>query len=205
MNTPTITATPEEAKEKLAAYKARSRRLSDPEYHDIILAYEWLAKGHKLIDVGVAIRDTGFDDKMRPKLALARADRREVRFEWGGNSDVALFDASARGRVRWTPQFMERVNFNRRHGLTNCSPWGGTSIEAFALVPLVPAEIRPGKLSDYHILWEVDEWHDHSQTAVASPDPYLLRRVKGDLFAIIAEWELTEIELMVCQGRALRR
>jgi hypothetical protein len=194
MNTPTITATPEEARDKLREYKRR--RLKDEEYQRIVEAYEWLAKGYKLIDVGDAIRDGGFDDNMRPRLAIARADRPTVKFVWWRHADGGRFDANA-PTGRDYPQLVERINFNRTPD---------RNVEAYAVVPLLPPSVRPADaLRNYHILWEVDSWSDRPIGARASYDPYLLKRVSGDLFAVIAEWDLTPLELAVCQGRALRR
>lgn len=59
-------------------------------------------------------------------------------------------------------------------------------------VPHIPPSIRPEfALSNYHILFEVKEW------AVYPVDPFLLRRISGMLFVVEAEWELTELEVML--------
>ncbi len=68
---------------------------------------------------------------------------------------------------------------------------------------MVPADKRPdkGQLHDWHILWEVDQWHDRSQTLTASRDPYLLKHVGGDLWAVLAEWDLTPLEMAILEAR----
>lgn len=212
MNTPTLSAPMAEAALKAIDYREATRRSpNNAEYRAAAEVYELLAEGRTLIDVGVAIREGGFDHKDRPRLALARADRKQVFFEWQKRSDVATFDArAARHRLSWTNrgqhlQLVERVNFNRVPIATG----NDYRVTGFALVPMVPPaavdearEKVSGSLRDWHILWEVEQWSDKPLLAEPPVDPYLLRRVRGDLFEVLAEWELTEIERMVMAGRA---
>jgi hypothetical protein len=61
-----------------------------------------------------------------------------------------------------------------------------------AIVPTVPPLLRPRhKLSGYTILWEAD-W-----TNEAPVDPALLKHLGGDLYAVVAVWDLTELERAV--------
>jgi len=57
-------------------------------------------------------------------------------------------------------------------------------------VPIIPGYLRPKRgLQNYHILWEA-EW-----SRGVPVDPYLLRRIgQGDLWLVVAAWELTEVE-----------
>lgn len=70
---------------------------------------------------------------------------------------------------------------------------------AITMAPLVPADVRPatGQLRDWHVLWEVEAWHDSPQTMTPPRDPYLLRYIGGSLWAVLAEWDLTELERAV--------
>ena len=64
-------------------------------------------------------------------------------------------------------------------------------MRAKAIVPIVPPQFRPaGSLKRYFILWEAD-WEEVPR------DPMLLRYLGGDLFAVLAVWDLTEIERTV--------
>jgi hypothetical protein len=77
----------------------------------------------------------------------------------------------------------------------------------FALVPMIPAAVRltlPTGTTDRDsfILWEVEEWADRRIGSRADRDPYLLRHLGGDLWAVLAEWDLTELERAVMAGRA---
>lgn len=69
-----------------------------------------------------------------------------------------------------------------------------------AIVPTIPPRLRPPhNLSGYHILWEA-EW---GQEDVLPPgDPALLRHLGGDLYAVLAVWDLTPLERSVLAGRA---
>jgi hypothetical protein len=209
MNTPTLTASLAEAQAKAINYRAAARRQpNNAEYQAAAEVYELLAEGRTLIDVGVAIRGGGFDHQDRPRLALARADRQQVYFEWRKGSDTGVFDSrSSRHRNSWHnshQQLVERVNFNRVPiASDNYRVWG------FALVPMVPPEAIDaarekaiGSLRDWHVLWEVEQWSHKPLLAEPPVDPYLVRRVRGDLFEVLAEWDLTEIERMVMAGRA---
>lgn len=70
-----------------------------------------------------------------------------------------------------------------------------------AVVPLIPPHLRPAKtaLDKFHILWEAD-WK-----RTPPRDPMLLKRVSGQLFAVVATWDLTEMERTVLGQRALPR
>jgi len=95
MNTKTIKMSKAEAAKKVEAYRAALARRSDDEYEQALTVYEALEQGLTVIDVGAAIREGGFDDKMRPKLAIARADRKQVRFQWASHVDTAILDTRA--------------------------------------------------------------------------------------------------------------
>jgi hypothetical protein len=53
------------------------------------------------------------------------------------------------------------------------------------------------ELSNYHILWEAD-WED------APVDPILLKQIDGNFFAVIAQWDLTNVERMVLRSIGMR-
>lgn len=211
MNPAVITAPVEEARRKREQYSAflSKRKVKDPELVAAERIYYHLALGKKLIDVGKAIREGGFDDEMRPRLAIARADRRQICFLWRTFDQSGSFNANL---SEWSghqhESLIERVNFNRRHGVRKYHDAERTrmyqpDIKAFALVPMVPPQLRPkAPLSQFHILWEVEQWADQRIGAKPPVDPYLLQRISGDIFEVIAEWDLTEVERLVMEGRA---
>lgn len=76
-------------------------------------------------------------------------------------------------------------------------------ITGFAMVPMVPPDVREkaiGGLKHYWTLWEVEKWHDRHPTE-PPVDPLLLKHVGGSLYAVIAEWDLTELEQAVMRQR----
>jgi hypothetical protein len=69
-----------------------------------------------------------------------------------------------------------------------------------APVPLIPPQFRPADAyANYHVLWEVETW-----TRIAPKDPLLLRRVTGQIYVIVAQWNLTELERLIMDA-SLRR
>jgi hypothetical protein len=70
-----------------------------------------------------------------------------------------------------------------------------------AMVPIVPPKHRPARgLGERLVLWEVENWEWRS---IPRPpgDPALLRHVGGDIYAVEAVWDLTELEKLVLSGR----
>jgi hypothetical protein len=64
-------------------------------------------------------------------------------------------------------------------------------------LPLVPLPLRPKRaLTNYHVLWEA-EWR-----RAVPVDPLLLRRLgKGDLWLVVAQWDLTPVEVAALSTR----
>lgn len=206
-----LTVDEAEAYDKAQEYAAAAKKYrANKEYQHLAELYEQLSNGAKIIDVGIAIREGGFDHEMRPRLALARADRKQVRFQWHGHNEKGEFYAGNVNRygcaIRFYQQFNEIIDFNRRHGKVHENSSGNNwpkTVEGFALVPLVPPDVRPsGPLKEFHILWEVEAWSDTPLDARPDIDPYLLRHIRGDLYEIIAEWDLTDLERAAMAGRA---
>jgi hypothetical protein len=70
-----------------------------------------------------------------------------------------------------------------------------------AMVPIVPPQHRPPRgFGDRIILWEVENW-EWSRLPLPPGDPALLRHVGGDIYAVEAVWDLTELERLVLSGR----
>lgn len=70
-----------------------------------------------------------------------------------------------------------------------------------AMVPIVPPKHRPPRgLGNRLVLWQAEDW---TWTRVPQPpgDPALLQPVGGDLYAVEATWDLTELERLVLMGR----
>jgi hypothetical protein len=67
---------------------------------------------------------------------------------------------------------------------------------------MVPPDVMPARgcdLSKHFVLWEVENWD-----AAPPIDPILLRPIGGNLYAVVAQWDLTEVERMIIAGTRRR-
>jgi hypothetical protein len=202
MNAPTIRMDPAEARRRLRDYTESQRRRVDAEHEALAQAYGALAEGTPLLSLQDAVRAGGFDEKMRPRLAIARADRRHLRFTWSPHSELATFDARVNSNGPPSGTLTHNVDLGRRHGVKN-GQWQAT-VTAYALVPMIPADVRNrmrGQPREHFTLFEVEGWSDTPIRAEPNRDPYLLRRLSSDLFVVVDEWDLTPLELLVMRGR----
>lgn len=205
------------AREKFLAYRAEVRRSGNAEDAAIMRGYREVAKGNAVISLTAALRTGGRLPNGLPRLAVCRADATRC---WLGSCwvDGRVRFVTKRARVWGTPEPSRGPN-NRvdvrdfpkgtlppmtvaqlpnPHG-EELVAWNDR--EAFyAIVPSVPPEHRPGPhLRNYDILFEVDEW---TRDPAPPVDPALLRHIGGDLYAVMAVWDLTELERLVIAGRA---
>lgn len=201
MDAQTITMPPEEAQQRLKAYRRQLHRKADAEFQAIAEGYEQLAKGRALIDVAIALQQCPRDAKNRPRLAIARSDRREVHYWRRGGDDVFASDARSSEWKRGRPP----VELRRRFPVP--LPAGSSSPdEGYAMVPIVPADALETagnpSLKKCFTLWEVEQWRDR-QRVMPDRDPFLLQHLGGSLYVVLAEWDLTDLERAVMQGRRL--
>lgn len=209
MEVATVQMSQEEARKKLQACRSQLHKRADDEYKALEKGYAALAVGTPLIDVEIALRDCPVDEIGRPRLAIARADRKQVRVDWPIKSQWCSFHAATDYRFdeRW-PTLTVSYNLGREHGhkairpyLSDGKAWP-TDIEGYALVPMVPPDHRPnGALRRYHILWEVEKWSEMRHRTEPDRDPYLLELLGGSLYRVVAEWDLTDLERAVMRGR----
>lgn len=193
MNVQKFTMEPGEAREKLAevrdAMRANASLAADKEYEQLERAYNQIAKGRALINLRDAITTAPTFDNGLPRLAVARADQRQVHAD-RGYSTLTFRSGHWRSRERSL-----RFEFS---GLPRVE-----RVTAEALVPMIPPAVRKiagwrRSLEKMFVLWEVEEWR-----LVPPVDPYLVAHVCGDLYAVLAAWDLTPIERAVMAGRAL--
>lgn len=193
------------AREKFAEYHKAVKERHNTEDEAIMRGYREIIRGRQVIDIVATIKAGGYRDDVKhpwdkhrsdliaPRLAVVRAD---ALWCWLG--------IDAAGRVMFHGR---KDNFNNRPN-TNAKRYvvrlpRGTAAEDIpynqrpdhnvrAMVPPVPPSLRPkDSLGNYHILWEA-EWE-----AVAPIDPVLLKHIGGDLYAVLAMWDLTELERTV--------
>ena len=201
MDLTTITMPKAEAQAKFEEYRDSVRRRHTREDEQIMRGYRALAKGMQIIDLPATIRQGGsvvIPPQWRngtplwaPRLAIMRADQPWCHVFTDDHGRVEFHHA---GR----PKTGERRNYISLPagtlpppGLTTGSWW-----TARAMVPPVPPALRPAdNIGNYHVLWEA-EWQ-----RVAPQDPALLKHIGGDLYAVLAVWDLTELERAVLAGR----
>lgn len=85
-------------------------------------------------------------------------------------------------------------------GSTLAGAWGGWAFRS--MVPIVPPKHRPPRdaFGRRLVLWEVADW-ELAQVPRPPGDPALLRPIGGDIYAVEATWDLTELEKLVLSGR----
>jgi hypothetical protein len=214
MDVTTIQMEPAEAAAKLAAYRAgltkRHSDVVDAEWAAMERAFAELAKGTPLIDPVQAIREAGWRDEGRPRLAMSRADQRFC--EWQVLRDSRWYDPALhqlRGNyapMTWLFAGLAKRRLSFRQGANLRIEVAQVDIEppaepkrGVAMVPMVPPDVitdgRGCDLSKHFVLWEVESWD-----AAPPVDPMLLKPIGGDLYAVVAQWDLTDLERAILRG-----
>jgi hypothetical protein len=191
-----LTITPEEAEAGVEEYAQLVAAQRSAEDDAILAAYRAAKRGLPVISLSRAFDLGGFHDNGLPKLAIIRADAKQcfVRVDGRGDGGVHLtFCDDDWNRHRGALVGKHVINVNTTIARSG-QRWRGQT-----LVPPVPPRHRPkrGRIGNFHILWEVDEW-----TQLPPRDPALVRHIRGDLWSVVAVWDLTDIERMVLSQRA---
>jgi hypothetical protein len=193
----TLEVGPDEAVEKLAEYEQALRESRTAEDAAIAAAYRAAARGLPVISLPRTVAAGGFHDSGLPRLAVIRANVQVCYVRWDG-SDLVYADEDD-----WRVNHGAMVNprsVRVRVARDDVPDWSARRRHAgHAMVPLVPPRHRPRwpRLENCHILWEVDEWD-----LVPPHDPALLRHIRGDLWSVLATWDLTDLERAVLTQRA---
>jgi hypothetical protein len=198
MDLATLTMPKAEAAERLAEYEQQLAIERNPEDEAIAMGYRALARGLPIIRMSETIQAGGFFGTGRrdvgfPRLAVGKADEADCRVHWDSQSQLIYFHGdflSNRGAL--VGKSTVRVPGVQQPART--SYYSGRT-----LTPLIPPRHRPrpARLRHCHILWEVESWE-----LIPPKDPALLRHIRGDLWAVLAIWDLTELERAVLAGRA---
>lgn len=215
-----------EARQAALEYQREARAQSGErarEFAEIARAYRLAARdGVPLIALTPTIRAAGTvvrtvvygkgtrwerrENYLLPRLAVCRASAAFV-YTRGvqGDGSVEFVDSLRRrfdyrsGRVKLEAAFAAGSDSAIGRDLVGSGDRSAWS----SMVPVVPPKHRPrsgSSLGSYLVLWEVDEW---TWSTVPPPpgDPALLRHVGGDIYAVVATWNLTELERLVLSGR----
>jgi hypothetical protein len=166
----------EQARQLYNSYQAHRAGMTAND-HAIAAIYKRIAAGKLVIRALASITAAGLNAAGQPKLAIARADEREIDCRIWENS--ATFEPRGYTRSRHRQFTVPIPGLNSR--TRNCR----------AIVPLIPVHLRPRTAIDkYHLLWEAD-WNQYPV------DPYLLRRFGADAWLVVASWDLTTVERAV--------
>lgn len=206
-----VTLNKEDALEKYKEY-ASAVRVSRSQHDRMMKAvYGALSEGLGVINPRAAILKAGVEEtNFHPRLAISRADRETVYFRREHSDNTAFFSSSERyflnrpnksGQAR-RDQFAFGVGQMPRSEELWRNGWRVSLYTHVvkATVPIIPPEHRPadGSLSGYSILWEVEKWEALPRPQRPPGDPMLLKPLaQTGLYAVMAHWDLTDIEKMV--------
>jgi len=188
-----ISMSVEDAEKELKLYKELIKTRHETHLKEMKDCLTHLSKGRKIININEVMNKAGVREDGLPKLAIARADLKKIYLHREEKGRVC-FSAS---NSRWSQYKKDSVwlpaetfpEFIRKQS----EQYGFIVYQA--LVPIIPAVFMPKyKLSNYWILWEVDEW---SQSPKPPRDPLLLKRINETTFAVLAIWDLTDLERSV--------
>lgn len=206
MDLATIEMERPKAREAFLEYRAAVRRRHDAEDAAIMRGYRALADGKQLLRLTQTLTAGGTTSLVTrnwnrettnvtvPRLAVARASATKV-WTFG-------IDANGRCEMRTKRDVAVNNQYDRiivPNGTfeagTQDTVW--TSPRIAAIVPNVPPALRPATaLSNYHVLFEA-EWALDPEPPI---DPALIKRLGGDLWVVVATWDLTELERAVLAG-----
>lgn len=194
MNVGQITMPVVEARRRLRAYRKSVHTAADVEYQAAERAYAALARGTPIVVLSQAFALAKLDAKGRPLMAIARADEKQVEIRC---SESRYTFEPARYRVS-SPYMRARTRIVSHNRGVVASP-------GYALVPMVPPDVRGNRSLEKHwILWEVEQWADQMIRMRPDRDPLLLRHLGGEAYAVVGQWDLTEVERAIMAGtRAL--
>jgi hypothetical protein len=189
----TFSIDPAEARTRLAEYQAQLKTERTAQDEAIAMGYRAAARGMPVISLSRTVAAGGYHRNGLPRIAVVRADARECFVRWGsyGSGDLVFadYDSWRANRGALVGVHTVRVPVDNRP-LVVPSSWYAAS----TIVPLIPPRHRPRlrRLRHCHVLWEVEAWE-----RVPPRDPALLRHIRGDLWAVLACWDLSDLERAV--------
>lgn len=194
MNIKTFSEVKSTAHAKWREYRNAEKAHKDNKMYTELKKLYWrIKRGEVLFDIQQVIKAGGMHDNWHPKLAICRANAKTA-------ACMRRWDGAVTYRPKDSHWYRDKAAYvELPAGVLPAWKREGNAyqLELEAPLPLIPPRCMPSKLTDDHyILWEVDEWK-----LVPPTDPYLCRRITKYIFAIEAQWNLTELEKTVMAGR----
>ena len=203
MNLATLETPIPEAKAKLDEYRNVLAAERSTEDDALAMAYRAIVRGSNVISLPQTIEAGGFFENGLPRIAIVRADATECWIEvqsyrWRNPRTSYVFASDRRSNNRGAQVGADTVRVELPHREVE----GPLTSRGHTIVPLIPPAHRPkpNRLRHRHILWEVEEW-----SPVPPKDPALLQHLRGDLWAVLSVWDLTELERAVLSSRNTNR
>ena len=186
MKIETITLAKDQAKKEWAIYKETLRTHKDEYLKDTLKALSFLKRGIGVLDVKKLFDKVPLNKAGLPATAIAPAYRERITLNYYHNGQAEI------------SQFSFKL-----------SPFKEVDTQGYRVyskryqtyVPTIPPHLLPkGNLyrGKYYILWEVEDWEEVPR------DPILLKRLTKNLFAVLAQWDLTPLEQAIIRGRIIR-
>lgn len=186
----------EEALGKLEEYRRVLEAERSAEDEAIAAGYRAAARGFAVISLSRTVASGGFHDNGLPRIAVLGAGAVQCFARWDGDAVVfSDYDDWRANRGALVNEHSVRVRL-----AGDDLPPRRWRVAGSAMVPLIPPAHRPNprRLRHCHVLWEVEEWKP-----VPPRDPALLRHIRGDLWAVLSVWDLTELERLVLTQRRM--
>jgi hypothetical protein len=195
----------EGARKRLGEAERRYRQVDEAAAR----GYKALAGGQRLLKLSETIAAGGTEVRIEkdwnsrsfevhvPKLAVIRADASRVCTTGVDKDGMVTFYAGRPNRWGDPDSRAKQNRVSLPDGTFPPEQRSGNLRRHWhlAVVPTIPPALRPSRgLSRYHLLWEA-EWDE--QVPV---DPALLKHLGGDLYAVVAVWDLTDLERAVLAG-----
>lgn len=185
---------PEHIDAQIVRYKAIKRH--SPADKKVLTSLEAIADGRAIVSLNATIVGGGRDTTMNhiPQLGVARPFQKYVTCRVFPAGDVTY-----RRPRRFGRSFTPFYTFSHQK-FADLGARDGTYYSALAAVPPVPPEVRERhaaalRSSDSLILFEADWTNCQTHEPPMPTDPALVQRISGDLWAVLAVWELTAVEI----------
>jgi len=187
-----------------ALRQARTKKSQvEKEDEQLMHSFRAMARGERIINISSVIPKAGLQEKTKlPALAIANADwkfcflhHQDDHIVFSNESGISWSWKAQRytSPTIWLPRRLFPAELTNSHWRAqNNLPEVSRSR---ALVPAIPAHLRPDNLDDYCILWE-PVWE-----AAAPEDPLLLKHINGPIYTVVAQWDLTPLERSILEGR----